>query len=64
MSVGCRLKILWGKSQATPIGGQGKTEGRSLPPVPGLPAGECGVCVCMYSGTPLVWVLTGSEKVS
>ena len=45
VSVGCRLKILWGKSQATPIGGQGKAEGRSLPPVPGLPAGEC---VCIY----------------
>lgn len=35
---GCRLKILWGKSQSGPAGGGQGTAGRSLPPVPGLPA--------------------------
>ena len=37
--VGHRLKILWGKSQATvPV--PGKKGGRELAPVPGLPEGR------------------------
>ena len=37
--VGHRLKILWGKSQAT-VPAPGKKGGRELAPVPGLPEGR------------------------
>ena len=38
---GHRLKVLWGKGQGSSgAAGGGKTGERSLPPVPGLPAGE------------------------
>ena len=38
LHVGHRLKILWGKSQAT-VPAPGKRGGRELAPVPGLPEG-------------------------
>ena len=46
LHVGHRLKILWGKSQAT-VPAPGKKGGRELAPVPGLPEGryDCvGTC--------------------
>ena len=43
LHVGHRLKILWGKSQAT-VPAPGKKGGRELAPVPGLPEGKTRLC--------------------